>query len=484
MGLSPRDMSFVEAKNSSARDIALAIGVPPLLLGLPGDNTHANYAEANKAFYRQTVLPLVSNLCRAWSGWLAPAFGQGLSIVPDVDALPVFADERAAAWGRIETSSVLTVNEKRAALGFAPIAGGDVLLVPNTLVAFGKEGEGPAAGASENGAGPGEGAAVAAPAGRAMVAESAAGDRDGAAVAAADATADADYERTFKYRPDQPRVPAGRPDGGQWTREGGAGAPSGSVPGTSAIGLGLRIPRIALGPEDVSEANQSGIRVADLASDVASYRFPWEGEGLSGPSGNRPSSDEVQFAGGPRTYGKKPLDPADLYQEPSLLDLPGKPILKPNPLLGIEEPAATPGSPAGEAAGAAEAEGSGPNAANAYNISTAGMTPEERDAVIEYARRTNVWLAKNGPITVQPTAGALRSEATEAARLERLRAARAGTPYQGQVGHAPDTAITGAPNPPGGWVDMPGTSNNVIGGGLSSRIGRPISVITVDGKIP
>ena len=84
MGLSPRDMSFVEAKNSSARDIALAIGVPPLLLGLPGDNTYANYSEANKAFYRQTVLPLLAGLCRAWTAWLAPAFGQGLSIVPDI----------------------------------------------------------------------------------------------------------------------------------------------------------------------------------------------------------------------------------------------------------------------------------------------------------------------------------------------------------------------------------------------------------------
>jgi HK97 family phage portal protein len=140
MGLSPRDMSFVEAKNSSARDIALAVGVPPLLLGLPGDNTHANYAEANKAFYRQTVLPLVWHLCRAWTWWLAPAFGQGLTIEPDVDALPVFADERASAWARIENSSVLTVNEKRAALGFAPVEGGDVILVPKAVTPFGQGG--------------------------------------------------------------------------------------------------------------------------------------------------------------------------------------------------------------------------------------------------------------------------------------------------------------------------------------------------------
>ena len=46
LSLSPRDMDFVEAKSSAAREIALAFGVPPLLPGLPGDNTRANYEEA------------------------------------------------------------------------------------------------------------------------------------------------------------------------------------------------------------------------------------------------------------------------------------------------------------------------------------------------------------------------------------------------------------------------------------------------------
>ena len=76
--LSPKDMDFVEAKAGAAREIALAFGVPPLLLGLPGDNTHANYAEANRAFYRQTVMPLVRRTGEALAHWLAPAFGEML----------------------------------------------------------------------------------------------------------------------------------------------------------------------------------------------------------------------------------------------------------------------------------------------------------------------------------------------------------------------------------------------------------------------
>ena len=52
MSLSPKDMDFLEAKNGAAREIALAFGVPPMLLGIPGDNTYANFKEANAAFWR------------------------------------------------------------------------------------------------------------------------------------------------------------------------------------------------------------------------------------------------------------------------------------------------------------------------------------------------------------------------------------------------------------------------------------------------
>jgi HK97 family phage portal protein len=148
MGLSAKDMDFVEGKNAAARDIALCMGVPPLLLGIPGDNTFANYQEANKAFYRQTVLPLLGQWCRAMSWWIGPAFGPDIRIVPDIDDLEVFADERAAEWERVEASTVLTVNEKREKMGMAPIAGGDVVLVSSTMIPLEAAGSMPEGGAA------------------------------------------------------------------------------------------------------------------------------------------------------------------------------------------------------------------------------------------------------------------------------------------------------------------------------------------------
>ncbi len=120
MSLTPRDMDFMAAKDSAAREIALALGVPPMLLGIPGDNTYANYQEANRTFWRQTVLPLVNRTARAFETWLAPAFGDAVSLRPDLDAIEALTSERDALWRRLESVSFLTRDEKRAAVGLPP----------------------------------------------------------------------------------------------------------------------------------------------------------------------------------------------------------------------------------------------------------------------------------------------------------------------------------------------------------------------------
>ncbi|WP_428983041.1 phage portal protein [Pseudohoeflea coraliihabitans] len=118
MGLTPRDMDFVEARNGAARDIALALGVPPMLIGIPGDLTYANYQEANRAFCRQTVLPLVARTAAALSNWLAPVYGAGIRLDFDADRLPGLEAEREALWNRLSRADFLTADEKREALGY------------------------------------------------------------------------------------------------------------------------------------------------------------------------------------------------------------------------------------------------------------------------------------------------------------------------------------------------------------------------------
>ena len=129
MSLTPRDMDFIESRHAAAREIALALGVPPMLLGIPGDNTYANYQEANRTFWRQTVLPLVNRTAKSLSVWLAPAWSVDLELRPDLDAIEGLSTEREALWARVERATFLTRNEKRAAVGYGPVDGGDDMAV-------------------------------------------------------------------------------------------------------------------------------------------------------------------------------------------------------------------------------------------------------------------------------------------------------------------------------------------------------------------
>ncbi|HYD13193.1 MAG TPA: phage portal protein [Allosphingosinicella sp.] len=119
MSLTPADMDFIGLKAGAAREIALAFGVPPLLLGLPSDVTYANYREANRALWRQAVLPMADRILRAVSDALA-AWWPGLKLQVDVDQVGALAGERERLWRQLNAAKFLTDAEKREMLGFAP----------------------------------------------------------------------------------------------------------------------------------------------------------------------------------------------------------------------------------------------------------------------------------------------------------------------------------------------------------------------------
>ena len=123
MGFSPSDMEFQKTKEAAAREVALAFGVPPMLLGLPGDNTYANYQEANRAFYRLTVLPLVQRTLAAVGTWLAARFDPDLCLKADLDGIPALSTEREAQWRRVSQADFLSDAEKRSLLGLPPADG-------------------------------------------------------------------------------------------------------------------------------------------------------------------------------------------------------------------------------------------------------------------------------------------------------------------------------------------------------------------------
>jgi hypothetical protein len=97
---------------------------------IPGDNTFSNYAEANRTFWRNTVVPVdaehrkrkFSRAADSLSDWLGPAFSETpLKLAPDLDEVEALAPEREALWARLEKTSFLTNDEKRAIIGYGPV---------------------------------------------------------------------------------------------------------------------------------------------------------------------------------------------------------------------------------------------------------------------------------------------------------------------------------------------------------------------------
>jgi Phage portal protein len=118
-----RTDNFLVLKSNAAREIALAFGVPPMLLGLPGDATYANYREANRALFRLAILPLAGKLLDAIGEGLRTWF-PGATLTIDLDAVGALAEDRERLWAQVSGVDFLTLDEKRALVGY------DAVVVP------------------------------------------------------------------------------------------------------------------------------------------------------------------------------------------------------------------------------------------------------------------------------------------------------------------------------------------------------------------
>ncbi len=112
----------------------LCFGVPPMLLGIPGDNTYANYQEANRAFFRSTVLPTGEPHRRCAVAMAVAGVRRSVRLAVDSDRIEALSADRSALWERVTAAAFLTLNEKRIAAGYTPVEGGDGLGV-TTIIA-------------------------------------------------------------------------------------------------------------------------------------------------------------------------------------------------------------------------------------------------------------------------------------------------------------------------------------------------------------
>ncbi len=119
MGLSPKDLDFISGKEQAAKEIALAFGVPPILIGDMSSATFANYKEARYNFWEETVLPLLNVIANELSTWIKQIYKTDLQLTYDLDSIPALVTRREAEWKKINEASFLTDDEKREATGYS-----------------------------------------------------------------------------------------------------------------------------------------------------------------------------------------------------------------------------------------------------------------------------------------------------------------------------------------------------------------------------
>jgi len=140
MGLSPKDMDFLNLKHLSATDIAMCFGVPSQLVGVPDSQTYSNVAEARLALYEETIIPYLSKVQSDMNEWLVPMFGDGLSIEFDVDSIPALSERRKKIYENVTSAvreGIMTRNEARERIGLEPVDGGDGLYVAANMFPLG-----------------------------------------------------------------------------------------------------------------------------------------------------------------------------------------------------------------------------------------------------------------------------------------------------------------------------------------------------------
>ena len=132
---SPKDMDWLGGQNMSAKEVAICAGLSPEVLGDSSSKTFANYETARKAAYEQTIIPLTEYICDEFNRWLLT--GKPEFFMPNTDNIPAMQEDKTGVFARLKDCRFLTVNEKREAVGYEAIDGGDILDVAPTPAPFG-----------------------------------------------------------------------------------------------------------------------------------------------------------------------------------------------------------------------------------------------------------------------------------------------------------------------------------------------------------
>lgn len=127
-GMSAVDLDYNAGLTQTAKEIAIAMSVPPELLGDSANKTYSNAQEASREFALNLIIPELKLITSMLTARLCPTY-DGISIGYDNEAVEGMTDDKTALMSALTSADYLTTNEKRAYLGFGSVENGDTVMM-------------------------------------------------------------------------------------------------------------------------------------------------------------------------------------------------------------------------------------------------------------------------------------------------------------------------------------------------------------------
>lgn len=134
IGSSSNDAQMLETREFNGQEVARYLCIDPILIGLNSATSYNSIEQSQLAFLSHCIYPLISLMENEFNRKLLKPSEKGRIYIDFDENHIMFADKSATAnyYSTLTKNGILSINESRHALGFAPIDGGDDHIIPFT----------------------------------------------------------------------------------------------------------------------------------------------------------------------------------------------------------------------------------------------------------------------------------------------------------------------------------------------------------------
>lgn len=127
LGSNANDSEMIESRKWNTEEVARFLNIDPILLGINSGSSYNSIEQANIAFLSHCIYPLISMIEGEFNRKLLKPSEKGKIIIDFDESFIMFSDKTSTSnyYSNLVKNGILSINESRKALGYAPIENGD-----------------------------------------------------------------------------------------------------------------------------------------------------------------------------------------------------------------------------------------------------------------------------------------------------------------------------------------------------------------------